>query len=127
VHVDPLVVRLAWRALGPDRLDLVTDAITTSGGHTALVHDGAWRLADGTLAGSTLTMDAALRNLVAYAGAPVHEAIATVTSTPAAVLGLTWKGRVERGADADLVVLTPELRVVVTVVAGEVVPEPAAR
>jgi N-acetylglucosamine-6-phosphate deacetylase len=127
VHVDPLVVRLAWRALGPERLNLVTDAVATAGGHfdgrAVQVREGGARLVDGTLAGSTLTMDAALRNLVAYADAPVYGAISTATSTPAKVLGLTTKGRVEAGADADLVVLTRELEVAATIVGGTLVHE----
>jgi N-acetylglucosamine-6-phosphate deacetylase len=94
-----------------------------SSGRAAQVRDGVARLVDGTLAGSTLTMDAALRNLVAYAGAPVHEAIAAATSTPATVLGLATKGRVATGADADLVVLTRELEVAATIVGGNLVYE----
>jgi N-acetylglucosamine-6-phosphate deacetylase len=125
VHVDPLAVRLAWQALGPTRLNLVSDAVATSAGRRGPrgvhVDDGAARLTDGTLAGSVLTMDAAVRNLIRFAGAPIHEAIAAATTAPASVLGLTRKGRIEPGADADLVLLTSDLEIVTTIVGGEVV------
>jgi N-acetylglucosamine-6-phosphate deacetylase len=73
---------------------------------------------DGILVGSNLSLDQAVRNLVAWTGCSVPDAIATVTSTPAAVLGRPDAGRVVEGADADLVLLDDDLNVVATVVAG---------
>jgi N-acetylglucosamine-6-phosphate deacetylase len=108
VHVDPVVVRLAWRALGPGRLNLVTDAVA-----------GAMRNAAGILAGSSLSLDQAVRNLVAFTGCAVADAIATVTSTPADLLGLAGRGRLVPGARADVTVLDTDLRVVETYVGGE--------
>lgn len=116
VHVAPVAVRMAWRALGPDRLALVTDAVSARG--TGAFPDGV-RTATGGLAGSTLTLDAAVRNLVATTGASVPDAIRTVTATPAAVLGLSDRGRLVPGARADLTVLDHELRVVEVRVGGE--------
>ena len=78
------------------------------------------RNAAGVLAGSVLRLDEALRNLVAFTGCTVPDALATVTSTPAAVLGLADRGRLEPGARADVTVLDDDLRVVETVVGGEV-------
>jgi len=127
IHVDPLMVAAAWRAIGPDRLVLVTDAVAAMGrphgthrfDHRTVVSDERGvRQADGTLAGSNLTLDAAVRNLVAFAGCDRERAIRTVTSTPARALGLSDRGRLEPGALADLVLLDPELRVVMTVRAG---------
>ena len=138
LHVDPTAVRAAWRALGPTRLDLVSDAVAAAGappgaarlgGVDVVAGPAGVRTAGGVLAGSTLALDAAVRNLVSWTGCEPHEAIATVTATPAALLGLTGKGRVEAGADADLVLLTGALEVVATIVAGAVVhsTEPAWR
>ncbi len=80
------------------------------------------RLADGTLAGSILSLDQALRNLIAFTGCTLNDALATVTTTPAKALGLDReRGRIAPGYAADLVLLTPDLRVRATVVAGEVV------
>ena len=128
IHVHPTAVAAAWRALGPDRLNLVTDAVAALGepawivraspaATSPLANDGV-RLPDGTLAGSALSLDQAVRNLIAFTGCTAHEAIATVTSTPARVLGLDRKGAVAPGFDADLVLLTSDLQVVGTIVGG---------
>jgi N-acetylglucosamine-6-phosphate deacetylase len=129
LHVDPSVVALAARALG-DRLNLVTDAVAALGappgplrlGRLAAVSaaDGAVRLPDGTLAGSVLSLDRAVRNLVAFAGTPLADAVRAVTSTPAAVLGLADRGVVTPGAVGDLVLLTEAGEVVATVIAGRI-------
>ena len=78
------------------------------------------RNADGVLAGSDLSLDEAVRNLVAFTGCTVAEAVATVTSTPARLLGLADRGRLAPGARADVTVLDADLRVVATIVGGEV-------
>ena len=127
IHVHPTAVAAAWRALGPDRLNLVTDAVAALGepggsfrlaGRDVTVGKDGVRLPDGTLAGSALSLDQAVRNLIAFTGCTAHEAIATVTSTPARVLGLDRKGAVAPGFDADLVLLTSDLQVVGTIVGG---------
>jgi len=78
------------------------------------------RTADGVLAGSVLTLDDALRRLVAVTGCSVPEAVATVTSTPAAVLGASDRGALRVGAVGDVVVLDDALRVRAVVVGGEI-------
>ncbi len=105
VHVDPAVVRLTWRLKGPAATAAVTDAVAPRG--TALaapvtVRDGAPRLSDGTLAGSILTMDTALRNLLAW-GIPLPDAAAMCATTPAGAVGLLDRGRLAPGLRADLV------------------------
>jgi N-acetylglucosamine-6-phosphate deacetylase len=138
VHVDPAVVALAAGALG-DRTVLVTDAVAALGaGHAAAAaragrlgsrpvdlpadgEGGAVRLADGTLAGSALSLDRAVRNLMAFAGVDLAAAVHAVTAAPAALLGLPDRGVIAPGAVGDLVLLTPEGHVVATVIGGEVV------
>ncbi len=130
IHVHPAMVALVWRMLGPGRLNLVTDAMAALGmapgvhrlgDFEVTVDESSARLADGTLAGSILALDQALRNLIAFTGCALRDALATVTTTPARALGLAHeRGRIAPGYVADLVLLTPDLRVRATMVAGEV-------
>jgi N-acetylglucosamine-6-phosphate deacetylase len=114
VHVHPTAIEVAFRAK-PGRIALVTDAVAWRGariGRIEIVHDGtAPRLPDGTLAGSSLTMDAAIRNVVAETRVPLDDALRAASTTPAALVGLTDRGRIDTGCRADLVALTPDLRV----------------
>lgn len=133
VHLHPGTVAAVWRALGPDRIALVTDAIAAAGigdgeawlgGRRVTVVDGTVRDEEGRLAGSVVTLDRSLRELVAATGADVCTALQTATSTPAALLGDGTRGRLEVGARADLVVLTDDLEVVATFVGGRVAANP---
>ena len=130
VHVDPTAVEMAWRTLGPSRLSLVSDASPALGepygrfrlGDFELNHDETGvRTLDGVLAGSALALDQAVRNLVTYTGCSLADALAPVTSTPADLLGLADRGRIRRGARADLVILDDEGHLCETVIAGETV------
>jgi N-acetylglucosamine-6-phosphate deacetylase len=78
------------------------------------------RTADGVLAGSNLTLDVAVRNLVAFTGCSPAEAIMTVTRNPACVLGVEDRGQIALGARADIVILDESLHVVQTLIGGEV-------
>jgi N-acetylglucosamine-6-phosphate deacetylase len=128
VHVHPDLVRLAWRALGGQRLNLVTDAMAALGmadgryqlgDFTVQVAAGVARLPDGTLAGSLLALDTAVRNLMAYTGCSLPEALPSVTSVPARLLGLLPDlGQISPGARADLVLLDADGRVKAAIVAG---------
>ena len=128
IHLHPVTVAAAHRALGP-RLTLVTDAVGALGlppGDTALGQarvrvdpDGSVRLPDGTLAGSALSMDQAVRNLRAWTGCDPDTAIAAATANPARVLRRTDVGHLAVGRPADVVVLDDALHVVATVTAGE--------
>lgn len=129
VHVHPLTVALAQRLLG-DRLVLVTDAVAALGmphgrhelgrAEVTVGADGV-RLADGTLAGSNLAMDEAVRNLSAFTGCPLEVAVAAASSAPARLLGDPARGRLTAGARADVVLLDDHGGVVTTIVAGMVV------
>lgn len=133
VHLHPATVAAAWRLLGPERVALVTDAIAAAGlgdgaaslgGRRLTVQDGVVRDEDGALAGSVVTLDRALRNLVAATGVDPSTALRAVTSTPASLLGERERGRLAPGARADLVVLTQNLEVVATFVAGKLAAHP---
>ncbi len=123
VHCHPASLRLAVRAKGPDRVALVSDAIAGAGmepgryqlgGQDILVEEGRARLPDGTLAGSVLSLDQAVRNVVAWAETSAGEACRMASEVPARLLGLRSKGRLAVGFDADLVLLDDALRVLAT-------------
>ncbi len=124
-HLAAETVGVVWRA-ARGRTALVTDAVAAAGlgdgdlrwgRRQVRVRDGAVRLADGTLAGSALTLDHALRNLVA-AGASVAEAVGAASTVPARVCRAPERGRLHPGHPADVAVLDADLRVVRTLVAG---------
>jgi N-acetylglucosamine-6-phosphate deacetylase len=115
VHVHPAFLTIAFRAKGPTRTALVTDAVAT--GSTA-VADGPPRMTDGTLVGSVLTMDRALSNTVRVAGVALADAVAAASTTPARLLGLVDRGVIAPGRRADLVALGPALDVVAVWIAG---------
>lgn len=116
VHVDPEMVDLAWR-LAQGRIAVVSDAVSALGTDQQPA-DGAFRLADGTLAGSCVGLDVAIRNLMQFTDCDVIDAVAAVTEVPARCLGLRDRGRIEVGRRADLVGLDPDGEVVLTFVAG---------
>jgi N-acetylglucosamine-6-phosphate deacetylase len=131
VHVHPAAMRLLFAAKGPAGVVLVSDAVRatglpegayTVGDQPAFSMDGAIRLADGTLAGSVLTLDRALHNLQAATGRPLAELWPAASRNAAQAIGVDdAKGTLEPGKDADLVLLDPALKVVVTVAEGAVV------
>ncbi len=133
IHLDPAVVKLAWQAKGPNGVNLVTDAMAALGmpagryplgDHEVTVDGTSARLADGRLAGSLLTLDQALRNLMTFTGCRAQEAVATVTRIPAAVLGLVEeRGRIVPGALADLALFSDDWQVKATITAGQLVYE----
>ena len=118
IHLHPVLLGLCHRLM-PRRLVLVTDAIRACGmpdgnyrlhHHDVEVEGGVARLADGTIAGSTLTMARAVQNMVELAGIPLEEVIPMATEVPARALGIEkTKGKIEIGYDADLVVLSSRL------------------
>lgn len=134
IHVHPAMVRLLVRCKGPERVILVTDAISAAGmpdgdykvgGLAVTVRDGVCREQDGRLAGSTLTMDRGLKNLAEWLEATpfgtLLQVVAMATREPARLLGLSRKGKIQPGMDADLVLLGRNLQVGKTFVAGELV------
>jgi N-acetylglucosamine-6-phosphate deacetylase len=131
IHVDPSIVKLFLTAKGEERAILITDAISATG-----MGDGRYKLGNlevevkgdrceynGRLAGSVLTLDRAVRNIVSFAGWKLQQSVRLATLNPARLLGISdRKGVVKHGSDADLVILTPEGKIVQTFIAGNPVP-----
>lgn len=130
-HVHPALVRLAIAAKRPSRVMAITDASAAAalpagararlGGQEIVAGPSAAHLADGTLAGSTLTMDRAFRTLVGRIGLSPVDAATLCSTTPARELGLVGHGLLAADAAADLVVLDADLEVVQTYIAGQLV------
>lgn len=131
VHLAPEMVALIYKAIGPQRLILITDAMraagmpdgtTTLGNTQVTVKEGQARLADGTLAGSVLTMDRALHSLRQATGQPLTALWPTSSRNAAQVAGVAdHKGQLSRGYDADLALLDADGQVHMTVVGGVIV------
>lgn len=127
VHVAPEMIQLFLKAKGPERAVLVTDAISATG-----MPDGEYQLggfvvdvkgntcmSDGRLAGSVLTLDRAVRNVMQFASWPLENALRLATLNPAKVAGACGrKGKIAPGADADFAVLTPSGELIKAVVGG---------
>ena len=131
LHVDPAIVRLFARAKPADRAILVTDAMSAAG-----MPDGTYKLGEldvrvtagravtgeGTLAGSTLTLDAAVRNYTRFAQIPLAEALQAATRNPARMLGLApATGILAQGRPANLNVLSPSGELLATYLGGTAV------
>jgi N-acetylglucosamine-6-phosphate deacetylase len=126
IHLDPTIVELFLKQKGPEAAVLITDATAATG-----MPDGRYRLgwfevevkngictAEGALAGSVLTMDRAVRNVTKFAGWGLQQALRLATLNPSRVVGLSSRGKLEAGCDADIVVLSPTGEVRTTFIHG---------
>ena len=129
-HVSGTLMKMLYRAKGPAGICLVTDATAGAGlpdgskfplyGTKCITEAGVCLLADrSALAGSASRMINLVQTMVRDVDLPLHEAVAMATENPARLIGLRTKGRLTAGADADLVVLSPELQVLRTFAGGE--------
>jgi len=131
VHVHPAVVKTMVQAKGINQTILITDAIRATGlgngqydllGQTVTVKDSVARVASGSLAGSVLTMDKAVKNAMDFCGIPFADAIHMASLTPAKSLNLqTERGALESGLRADVTVFNLDYSVETTIVGGKVV------
>lgn len=129
VHVHPAAIRLLLKAIGIERICLITDSISASGlgdgkyslgGLEVLVKDGEANLGDGTLAGSTLTVNRAVKNFMKFTGVSLPEAVRTASLNPAILLGMDErKGSIEEGKDADIIIFDEKLTIHYTIIGGE--------
>ncbi len=115
IHVDPVIVQLFLKAKGPEAAVLITDATAATGMPDGRYHlgslevevkDGKCMVGD-SLAGSVLTMDRAVRNIVQFAQWELQQAVRLATLNPARVAGIKNAGAIEAGTPADLVLLSP--------------------
>ena len=130
-HLHPGTVEMLLRCKGLDRVVAITDSIQAAGlpdgryklgVNDVVVVDGDAQLANGGgRAGSTLTMDQALRNLTRFTSYPLEQLIPLLTENPADLIRLPQKGRLDLGKDGDLVLLDDALQVAATVVGGQIV------
>jgi N-acetylglucosamine-6-phosphate deacetylase len=129
-HVSATLIKMLYRAKGVRGISLVTDATAGAGlpneskfslgGLDCIVRDGVCLVADGSaLAGSASRMIDLIHTMVHDLDLLLHEAIGMATEVPARAIGLEQKGRLEVGADADFVVLSPKLEVLRTFAADE--------
>ena len=126
VHLDPAIVRLFAGAKGLEQTVLITDAISATGMPDGRYHLGSFEvevrdgkcMTGGKLAGSVLTLDRAVRNLVRFAEWNLPQAVGAASQNPARVARIANKGVLAVGADADFVVLSPEGEVLRTFVGG---------
>ena len=127
IHIHPAALELAVRAKGLDRVVLITDSMRACllgegkselGGQTVYVKDGRAALADGTLAGSILTMEKAVRNIWKWGHLTLPQAVQLATANPARELGLTDRGTLEPGKQADITVFDEDFRILRTYVKG---------
>lgn len=126
-HVSPGAVRLLAKNVGPEHIVLITDGIMAQNAGDGeyeteafrfVVKNGAAMLRDGTLAGSTLTMDSALRNMLSMTSLSLEKVVPMLTSNPCRAAGLNDRGEIEKGRRADLVILDETMNVTGTYVEG---------
>lgn len=129
IHVHRAMLQLLLHVKG-DRLVLVSDAIAAAGlregcysfgGQEIIVKETRAEVPGGRLAGSTITMLDAVRNIMKFTGIKLPQAIRLASANPAAVLGLQKKGRIAPGFDADLVLLEPNLEPFLVMVEGRTI------
>lgn len=130
IHLHPAIVRLLVRAKDPSRVILITDAMRAAGlpdgdydlgDQPVTVQDGIARISNGSLAGSTATMDRVVRNTMQFAGLTLPQTVKMATIVPASAMKLSHKGIIIAGGDADIVLLDDDVQVQATIVCGRVV------
>jgi N-acetylglucosamine-6-phosphate deacetylase len=131
IHVHPAAMKILYRCLGPERIVLITDAMPGAGlpdgeyellSQKITVKDGKATLPDGTIGGSTGTLDGCLRNMVQLAGVPLSEAARMASFNPVKVIGLENRmGSIEVGKEANLAILDEGLKVCMTIIKGKIV------
>ena len=126
-HISKPVVLATYKMFGADRMILISDSIRSaglpdgeyeSGGLKVFLKDGAARLQDGTIAGSSATLLECVKTAVKF-GIPFEDAVKMASETPANMLGIK-KGRIQKGYDADLILLNEDFTVYKTIIAGKI-------
>jgi N-acetylglucosamine-6-phosphate deacetylase len=138
VHLPPPLLKLVYKFKGPDKTALITDAMRGAGmppgesilgskhnGLKVIIEDDVAKLPDrSSFAGSVVTADRLVRNMVFLADVPLYDAVRMITSTPAAIMGVAdRKGSLVPGKDADLVMFDEQISIHLTMIGGEIVYE----
>ena len=120
-HLPPDLIRLIYRIKGPDKIALITDSLALAGTSQTqgrmqntdfIIEDGVCKLLDrSAFAGSIATADRLVRVAVQEADIPLIEAVRMITKTPATIMGLTNKGTLAGGMDADMVVFDDNINI----------------
>lgn len=130
IHVPPTILRMVWQIKGVERTALITDALAcaASDSQTAfdprvIIEDGVCKLADrSALAGSVATMDRLIRTMVQQAEIPLADACRMMSETPARIMGvLDRKGTLEKGKDADILLIDSEQQLKTVIAMGRIV------
>ncbi|WP_439789984.1 N-acetylglucosamine-6-phosphate deacetylase [Photobacterium leiognathi] len=129
IHVHPVMMQLAYRMKGYHQLALITDCMRAGGlsdgkyqlgAQMITVTNGEARTDDGSLAGSTCSLDQALRNMIMLAGVPEWEAVQMATSVPAKYIGIDDKlGFIKPGYNASFALLDPQFQIQATLIDGQ--------
>jgi N-acetylglucosamine-6-phosphate deacetylase len=130
IHLHKAAVKMAIKLKGKDGIILISDAMMAAGlkdgkyalgGQDVYVKGGAARLKDGTLAGSTLTLNRAVYNMVHLYGVPLKDAVRMASLNPAKNIGIDdQKGSIEIGKDADLILFDEDIQVSCAIVNGNI-------
>ncbi len=132
IHVPPTILRLIYKIKGVERTCLITDALACAASDSqeafdprVIIEDGVCKLADrSALAGSVATMDRLIRTMVQKADIPLEDAVRMASETPARIMGVyDRKGSLQKGKDADILVLDNDLNVRAVWAMGQLIPE----
>ncbi len=131
IHVPPTILRLVYKIKGVERMCAITDALACAASDSkeafdprVIIEDGVCKLADhSALAGSVATMDRLIRTMVQKADIPLADAARMVSETPARIMGVfDRKGSLQKGKDADIIVMDEELKIRAVWAMGKLVP-----
>ena len=132
IHVPPTILRLVYKIKGVERMCAITDALACAASDSkeafdprVIIEDGVCKLADhSALAGSVATMDRLIRTMVQKADIPLSDAVRMVSETPARIMGVyDRKGSLQKGKDADIIVMDEDLKIRAVWAMGKLVPE----
>jgi N-acetylglucosamine-6-phosphate deacetylase len=131
IHVHPAIFQIMLNAKGKDKMILITDSMRAGcmkngdwelGGQKVIVADNSARLTDGTLAGSILTLNKAVFNILKYTNLEIYEAVALASLNPAKLINVdNIKGSIKIGKDADLIIFDEELKVELSISEGKII------
>ena len=127
LHLHPAIVMMLYKMFGPERMVIISDSMRATGlgdgmyefgGQDIEVKNGVARTMDGAIAGSTSTLWRCVKQAESF-GIPFADAVRMATRTPADMIGADKKGRIEVGADADLILLDKDCEIAKVMIAGE--------